>query len=108
MKASKNPSGINPTEYKVLIRPEQVEDRTKGGIIIPEQAKERDQYAQMHGVLVAVSPLAFTYEQWPDDGLKPKAGDRVLFAKYAGATVKGEDGVDYRIVNDRDVAAVLT
>lgn len=105
----KNESGIYPTEYKVLIAPKTVEEKSKGGIIIPDQTKERDQFAQMEGELVAISPLAFTYAnaaEW-NGAERPKPGDRVLFAKYAGAVVKGRDGVDYRIVNDKDIAAVL-
>ena len=102
-----NKSGITPTEYKVLIRPEAVEEKTKGGIILPDPVKEQEQFAQMQGELVAVSPLAFTYADWPENAEVPKPGCRVLFAKYAGATVKGADGADYRIVNDRDIAAVL-
>lgn len=102
-----NPSGINPTEYKVLIRPKTIDEKTSGGIIIPDSTKERDQFAQMEGELVAVSPLAFTYDDWKG-AEPPKPGDRVLFAKYAGAVVKGwKDGQDYRLVNDKDVAAVL-
>lgn len=104
----KNDHGILPTEYKVLIAPKTVEDKI-GSIIIPDQTKERDQFAQMEGTLVAVSPLAFSYakqEEW-GNGKPPDIGDRVLFAKYAGAVVKGRDGKDYRLVNDKDVAAVL-
>jgi len=101
-----NPSGILPTEYKVLIAPKAIDEKTKGGIIIPDQTKERDQFAQMEGELIAVSPLAFTYDDWKGH-LPPKPGDRVLFAKYAGANVKGRDGKDYRLCNDKDVAAVL-
>jgi len=102
-----NPSGINPTEYRVLVRPKKVEERTSGGIFIPDQTKERDQYAAMEGELIAVSPFAFTYaENWPADA-KPKPGQRVLFAKYAGSTHKGRDGEEYRIINDKDVVAVL-
>jgi hypothetical protein len=54
---------------------------------------------------VALSPLAFSYEdaEWE----KPKPGDKVMFAKFAGAAVKGKDGLDYRIINDKDVSAVL-
>jgi len=108
-KLRENPSGINPTEYKVLIQPIVVDEKTKGGIILPDEFKGREQFAQMQGILIAVSPLAFTYaddEAWGGSP-KPKPGDRVFFAKFAGAPVKGIDGKDYRIVNDRDVAAVL-
>ena len=102
----KNESGIYPTEFKVLIAPIEVEEKTKGGIIIPDQTKERDQFAQMEGQLIAISPLAFSYADW--NGYKPpKPGDRVLFAKYAGTVVTGRDGKMYRLVNDKDLTAVL-
>jgi len=106
----RNDSGITPTEFKVLIAPIEVEEKTKGGIIIPDATKERDQFAQMEGVLVAVSPLAFSYANSAEWGQHdpPQPGDRVLFAKYSGAVVKGRDGKDYRIVNDKDICAVLS
>jgi chaperonin GroES len=102
----KNQSGILPSEYNVLIAAKAVEEKTAGGIIIPDQSKERQQFAQMEGVLVAVSPLAFTYDDWKE-AQPPQVGDRVLFAKYAGAEIKGKDGKDYRLCKDKDVAAVL-
>ena len=98
-----------PTEYNVLIEPKKVDDMSKGGIIIPDTSKERDQFAQTEGVLVAISPLTFTYASEVEWGVadKPKPGDRVLFAKYSGTTVKGSDGKDYRLVKDKDITAVL-
>jgi chaperonin GroES len=97
---------VYPTEFKILVEPKKVEEKTKGGIIIPDESKDREQFAQMEGVLVAVSPLAFTYADWKDAN-PPKPGDRVLFAKFAGAKVTGKDGKEYRLVNDKDLAAVL-
>lgn len=102
-----NPSGIFPTEFKVVVRPIDVGEKTKGGIFLPEDTRERDKFAVQEGELIAVSPVAFTYEKWPEGSGPPKVGDRVLFARYAGTTRKGKDGLDYRIVNDRDIAAVL-
>jgi chaperonin GroES len=105
----KNESGILPTEYKILVEPIKVDEKTKGGIILPDEHKDREQFAQMMGTLVAVSPLAFTYadeEAW-GDAEKPKPGDKVMFAKFAGAAVKGMNGKDYRIINDKDLTAVL-
>jgi len=107
-----NETGILPTEFKVLIAPKEVGDKI-GSIYLPDSTKERDQFAQMEGTLVAVSPLAFTYakqEEWEAAGAAPPTvGDRVLFAKYAGAVVKSlKDGKDYRLVNDKDIAAVLS
>lgn len=106
-----NPSGIRPVEFKALIAPDEVEKVTKGGIIVPEQAQERQQYAATTGRIVAVSPFAFNYvssEEWEASGQqKPKPGDKVLFAKFAGARVKGIDGKDYQLVNDKDIGSVI-
>lgn len=103
-----NESGIFPTEYRVLIAPELLDEKTAGGIYLPQESKERMDFAVLKGTLVAVSPLAFTYEDWKDnEGAKPKVGDKVLFAKYAGAVVDGKDGKKYRICADKDVTAVL-
>jgi len=104
----RNESGIYPVEYKCLVAPIEVDAKSKGGIIIPDETKDRDQFAQMQGTLVAASPHAFSYEDWTASGdQKPKPGSRVLFARYAGAVVDGKDGKKYRLVNDKDIAAVL-
>lgn len=103
-----NPSGIMPTEYKVLIAPKETEERTAGGIIIPDTTKDKEKYAQTEGEIVAVSHLAFSYatdSEWGGD--KPKGGDRVLYAKYAGLHVKGKDGKEYVLVNDKDICAKM-
>jgi co-chaperonin GroES (HSP10) len=103
----RNQTGILPTEFKVLIAPKPVEEKV-GSIIIPDMTKESEKYAQIEGRIVAVSHLAFTYataEEWGDH--KPKPGDRVLYAKYAGVRVKGKDGKEYVLVNDKDVCAVV-
>lgn len=102
-----NPSGIYPTEYKVLVRPEAIEEKTKGGIIIPDATKERMQFATMRAVVIAVSPIAFNYDDKLPDDAKAKPGDRVIVAKYAGVDADGADGVPYRLVNDKDVCAIL-
>jgi chaperonin GroES len=93
-----------------VVRPVEVEEKTAGGIIVPELARARMQQASMEGIIVHIAPLAFTYERWPEsvDGEgPPKIGDRVVFAKFSGIDRKGKDGVDYRIIKDKDIAAVL-
>ena len=104
-----NTTGINPTEFKVLIDPKRVEERTKGGIILPDTTKEREEYAAVEGTIVALSHLAFTYAtaaEWGDS--KPKAGQRVVYAKYAGVRVKSPiDGQEYLLVNDKDICATI-
>lgn len=102
-----NPSGINPTEFNVLVRPSEIEEKTSGGIIIPISEAEKLHNAGTDGVVIAVSPLAFGYERWPDGTYPPAAGDRVMFAKYAGMRRKGKDGVMYVVMKDKDIAAIL-
>jgi co-chaperonin GroES (HSP10) len=105
-----NPSGIQPTEYSVLIDPLQVEEKI-GSIYIPDQSKDREKFAQTKGRIVARSPLAFSYaepEDWDKyDAKKPDAGDLVLYAKYAGVTVKGKDGREYQLIKDKDICALI-
>lgn len=103
-----NGTGINPTEFKVLIEPKEVEERTAGGIILATSTKDAEKYATIEGKILAVSHLAFTYateEEWA--GKKPKAGDRVIFAKYAGVRHKAKDGREYLLVNDKDIVATI-
>lgn len=106
LRQTENGPGIQPTEYRVLVLPKPVEEKI-GSILLPDQVKEQNQFAQMEGTIVAASPLAFTYGEWPEGADAPKVGDRVLFGKYSGAIVKGRDGKDYRLVNDKDISAVL-
>lgn len=100
---AKNAAGIDPLEYKVLVRPVEVDQKTRGGIILPDETKERDQHAAMEGEVIAISPLAFKYE---DDAPRPHVGATVIFARYSGINVTGKDGVAYRLMNDKDVVAV--
>ncbi len=99
--------GFAPFEYNVVIAPEEVETVTKGGIILTDAKKEVDGIATMRGRLVSVSPAAFDYANWPEGTRLPQPGDEVIFAKYAGVLIPGKDGREYRILKDRDIAAVI-
>lgn len=93
---------IIPVEYKVLIRLDVLQEKTAGGIILPDERRERDQMAQTEATLEAVGGNAF--EDWGEP--KPKPGDRVLVTKYAGEAPKqGEDGL--RLCMDKDICAIL-
>lgn len=98
-----NKSGLKPVEYKVLVKPITVEERTAGGIILPDQVKDKEQFAKQEGIVISVSEMAFTDPDWP---IKPKVGDKVLFDKYGGCTVKGKDGESYRLINDKEIGAI--
>ena len=101
-----NLSGIKPTEYKILVLPDKVEEKTVGGIIRPQTSRDRDQHAATTGTLVAISPLAFSFEDHPSDW-KPKPGDHVIYQKYIGSEIEGKDGETYRLINDRDIYGIL-
>lgn len=101
-----NSSGIRPMEYKVLVKPEAVEEKTKGGIILPDSKREKDEYGRTEGILVAVSPVAFTGKGYPE-GSAPVVGDRVIFSRYSASEVKGRDGEDYWLMNDEAIAGVM-
>lgn len=97
-----NASGIVPVDVKVLVKPDVVEEKTAGGILLPDATKEQQKFATVRATLVAVGRSAFG--EWLD---RPKTGVRVVIAQYAGANIKGDDGEMYRICNDEDVISIL-
>jgi len=97
--------GLRPVEYYVLIAPEATEERTAGGIYIPQAKRETDEVATQRGRIVAQSPLAWTFAEGDDHRGKP--GDVVLFGRYAGSLIEGADGKTYRLCRDKDVAAIF-
>lgn len=92
---------IRPLGDRILVKRIQEEEKTKGGIIIPDTAKEKPQ----EGRVVAVGKGKMT-----EDGklLTPdvKAGDRILFGKYAGSEVKLE-GEEHLILREDDILGVI-
>lgn len=99
-----NPSGIRPADVKVLVKPDPVEEKTKGGIILADTTKDRDKYAGTKATLVAVGPNAF--REW-GEGNEIAPGARVLYAQYSGARHKGVDGEDYVVMNDEDIICTI-
>ena len=102
-----NNSGIRPMEYNVLVKPVDVEKATKGGLLLPESAIEKEEFGRMEGVLVAASPMAFKFEDWPDDVPGPMIGDRVVFSRYQATELTGRDGGKYWMMKDRSIAGVM-
>jgi chaperonin GroES len=92
---------FRPLHDRVVVRRLEGEEKTKGGIIIPDTAKEKPQ----EGEIVAVGPGARD-EQGKLTPLDVKAGDRVLFGKWSGTEVK-IDGQDLLIMKESDIMGVL-
>ena len=94
---------IVPVEYKVLIKLDEMQKTTSGGIIIPDERHERDQMAQTEATLIAVGGNAF--EDWNGD--IPVVGDRVLVSKYAGERPNKDENNPYRLCVDKDICAII-
>ena len=92
---------LKPLHDRVLVKRLEEEEITKGGIIIPDTAKEKP----IKGEVVAVGPGKVA-----DDGktipMSVKAGDKVLFNKYAGTEVKIE-GVEHLVMREDDILAII-
>lgn len=90
---------LQPLGDRIVVRPIQKEEVTKGGIVLPDTAKEKPQ----EGEVVAVGPGKLT-----DDGkrleMEVRVGDRVIYAKYAGMEIKIDDE-ELLILRDSDVLA---
>ena len=91
---------LKPLSDRVVVKMVEMEETTKSGIILPGTAKEKPQVAEV----VAVGPGAMK-----DGELVPmtvKVGDKVITSKYAGTEVKA-DGVEYNIVRQSDILAIV-
>ena len=93
---------FRPLHDRVVLKRIEAEERTSGGIIIPDTAKEKPQ----QGEVVAVGPGGRD-EAGKLIPIDLKAGDRVLFGKWSGTEIK-IDGVEYLIMKESDVMGVLT
>ena len=92
---------IRPLNDRILVKRLEEEETTKGGIIIPDSAKEKPAEGEI--VAVGNGKLNDKGERIP---LEVKAGDRVLFSKYGGTDVK-LDGEDHLIMREDDILAVV-
>ncbi len=92
---------MKPLADRVVIKPTAAEEKTKGGIILPDTAKEKP----VMGEVVAVGPGKVS-----DDGkkisLEVKVGDKVLYGKYSGTEVT-VDGDEYLIMREADIFAIV-
>ena len=122
-----NKSGIAPRGNRLLVRPDKIEEYSDGGILLPEQARERAESAASYGYVVAVGPDAWRHtvervyhchstnekefiEERVTGYSEPfaRVGDRIAFSPYVGLNSVGQDGVEYKTINDEDVLAIVT
>lgn len=87
---------VTPLHDRVIIKPAAAEEKSSGGIIIPDTAKEKPQ----RGTVVAAGPGK------KDEPVMVKSGDTVLYGKYAGTEISIE-GNDYLIMRESDILAII-
>lgn len=88
--------GIKPLGNRVVIKRVEAEEKTASGIVLPGQAKEKPQMAE----IIAVGPGT------EDEKMEVKVGDTVIFSQYAGTEIKYQ-GEEYTILTQRDVLAIV-
>jgi chaperonin GroES len=94
-------SSLKPLRDKVVVERSEAEEKTAGGILLPDTAKDKPK----QGTIIAVGP-GRVLENGEVKALEVKKGDKVLFGSYAGSEVK-VDGKDYLIMNESDILAVI-
>lgn len=98
---AKTQIGVRPLHDRILVRRMAEEEKTAGGLFIPDTAKEKPQ----RGEIIATGKGRIT-----EDGkvlpLEVKSGDRILFGKYSGTELK-LDGEDYLMMREEDILGVL-
>ena len=92
---------VRPLHDRIIVKRLEEEEKTKGGIIIPDTAKEKP----IEGKVIAVGDGKIK-EDGTKISMEIKKGDRVLFAKYGGTEIK-IDGEDYLMMREDDVLAII-
>jgi chaperonin GroES len=94
---------LRPLGDRVIVKPVAREEKTKGGIYLPDTASKEK---PMEGTVIAVGPGRIM-----DDGKRlpvdVKVGDRIVFAKYAGTEFKTQNDEEYLIISEKDIMAVI-
>jgi len=92
---------IKPLQDRIIVKRIEEEEKTKGGIIIPDSAKEKP----MEGEVIAVGS-GKVLDNGTKQSLEVKEGDRILFGKYAGTEVKIDD-VEHIIMREDDILGII-
>ncbi len=95
-----------PKGYKLLIAIPKLEEKTQGGVIIPDKLKGLEQTASIIGLVIALGDAAYKDAEKFPDGPYCKEGDFVIFRSYSGTRFKLR-GEEFRLINDDTVEAVV-
>ena len=92
---------IRPLDDRVVVEPLEAEEKTAGGILLPDSAKEKPQ----RGKILAAGPGKLR-DNGDRTALSVKVGDEVLYGRYAGSDIK-EDGTDLKVMREADILAKI-
>jgi chaperonin GroES len=95
-------ASLKPLRDKVVVERSEAEQKTAGGIVLPDTAKDKPK----EGTVIAVGP-GRVLENGEVKPLEVKKGDRVLFGGYAGSEVK-QEGKEYLILSESEILAIIT
>jgi co-chaperonin GroES (HSP10) len=95
-----------PTGWRIVLLPYKGAEKSKGGIVLADQTREKQQITTVCAYVLAVGPLAYKDTVKFPEGAWCKEGDWIIFGRYAGARI-GLDGGEIRIINDDEVLAVI-
>ncbi|MDI6759053.1 MAG: co-chaperone GroES [Candidatus Omnitrophota bacterium] len=93
---------IQPLGDRVVVKPQEAEAKTKGGILLPDTAKEKPQ----EGTIVAVGK-GKVLENGNVASLEVKAGDKILYGKYSGNEITTTEGEELLIMREEDILAII-
>ena len=97
-----------PVGWKVLVQPSQVKTKTRGGIMLPAQSQDAEEYLTAHGNILAIGELAYrdreTGQAWK--ATWPKVGDKITYGKYAGQKVV-INNVKLLLLNDDEITSII-
>jgi|TARA_E500000318_G_scaffold19343_3_gene20176 co-chaperonin GroES (HSP10) len=96
----------NPVGYRLLVRPYQPKEKTKGGIYLSEKTQETIQMTTVVGLVVKMGDLCFKDKQKFPSGAWCKEGQFVIYGRYAGARFKTKYG-EHRILNDDEIIGTI-
>ena len=93
---------IQPLADRIVVKALEAEEKTKGGIVLPDTAKEKPQ----EGEVIAVGK-GKTLENGSVQPLEVKVGDRILYGKYSGSEIRTREGEDLLIMREDDILAII-
>jgi len=105
----RNPSKARPLKYRCLLLPERVDEMAGESRIIKKTVETifKEQTEQVRAKLIEKGSMAFTVDYTGEEYAgAPQVGDTVLIMKFAGVIVTGDDGLDYRLINDEEIIVV--